>query len=301
MLFTNKNLSALLLFSHFYHPRAASCPVLTCRLPSGPAAARVRPIHSAMMDFAVSAAILLVLSRAPSVVTCRHSASCRASSSKKASSLTPFFFLLSLLLSLLCVFTPLSSSSSSFALAAAAQADNDDAAPPGLVHRIGGRFVLDGSTFLVAGANCYYLAYSNAAEDGSFEHEWVEEVLDEAQSLSLNVLRVWAFQDQWWERDRALQPAPGVYNERFLIGLDKLIVYASERGIKLLLCLTNYWEDYGEDEKRSTGRRRRKADARFFFLFLHTHSCFLFLFFFFFLFPVVVASHKPLWDLPPVC
>ena len=207
------------------------------------------------MHSAVSATILLlVLSRAPSLVPGRDSRTrtCR-SSSKVSSSLTLVFFLLSL--PLLCVFTPSSSSSCFFA--AAAQADSDDTAHPGLVRRDGGRFVLDGSTFIVAGANCYYLAYSNAAEDGSFEHEWVEEVLEEAQSLSLNVLRVWAFQDQWWERDRALQPAPGVYNERFLVALDKLIVNASKRGIKLLLCLTNYWEDYGEDEEdRRTGARR---------------------------------------------
>ena len=118
----------------------------------------------------------------------------------------------------------------------------------GLVRRDRGRFALDdGSTFSVAGANCYYLAYSNAAEEGSYELEWVREVLDEAEGLSLNVLRVWAFQDQWWQRDRALQPAPGVYNERFLVALDKLIVAASNRNLRLLLCLTNYWEDYGEE------------------------------------------------------
>ena len=70
-------------------------------------------------------------------------------------------------------------------------------------------------------------------------------MLDEAQSLKLNVIRVWAFQDEWWERERALQPAPGVYNERFLVALDKLIIEASRRGLRLLLCLTNYWEDYG--------------------------------------------------------
>ena len=48
---------------------------------------------------------------------------------------------------------------------------------------------------------------------GVYEHAWVEEVLDEASSLGLNVLRLWAFQDQWWEGERALQPAPGTYND----------------------------------------------------------------------------------------
>ena len=103
----------------------------------------------------------------------------------------------------------------------------------------------DGSTFHVAGANCYYLAYSSGAESGSYEHDWVAEVLREATSLKLNVLRVWAFQDQWWQKDRALQTSPVEYNEKFLVGLDTLISQAAELGIRLLLCLTNYWEDYG--------------------------------------------------------
>jgi hypothetical protein len=83
--------------------------------------------------------------------------------------------------------------------------------PAGIITTDGGRFVdpSDGSTFHVAGANCYYLAYSSGAESGSYEHDWVAEVLREATSLKLNVLRVWAFQDQWWQKDRALQTSPG--------------------------------------------------------------------------------------------
>lgn len=126
-------------------------------------------------------------------------------------------------------------------------AQGPHAPPRGVIAAEGGRFVdpTDGSTFRVAGANCYYLAYSSGADEGSYEHAWVEEVLDEASSLGLNVLRLWAFQDQWWEGERALQPAPGTYNERFLVALDGLIARAAARGIRLLLCLTNYWEDYG--------------------------------------------------------
>ena len=83
--------------------------------------------------------------------------------------------------------------------------------PAGIIATDGGRFVdpSDGSTFHVAGANCYYLAYSSGAESGSYEHDWVVEVLREATSLKLNVLSVWAFQDQWWQKDRALQTPPG--------------------------------------------------------------------------------------------
>jgi hypothetical protein len=118
---------------------------------------------------------------------------------------------------------------------------------PGIIAAEGGRFVdpSDGSTFHVAGANCYYLVYSSGADEGSYEHDWVEEILDTSQQLNLNVLRVWTFQDQWWEKERALQTSPGEYNERFLVALDTLIARASARGLRLLLCLSNYWEDYG--------------------------------------------------------
>jgi hypothetical protein len=43
------------------------------------------------------------------------------------------------------------------------------------------------------------------------------------------------------EGERALQPSPGVYNERFLVAMDNLLVQAGMRGIRILLCFTNYW------------------------------------------------------------
>ena len=135
---------------------------------------------------------------------------------------------------------------------------------PGIIAAEGGRFVdpSDGSTFHVAGANCYYLVYSSGADEGSYEHAWVEEVLETSQQLNLNVLRVWTFQDQWWEKERALQTSPGEYNERFLVALDTLLVRASARGIRLLLCLSNYWEDYGARETFFLFRRRRRRRRR---------------------------------------
>ena len=80
----------------------------------------------------------------------------------------------------------------------------------GLVAADRGRFVLeDGSTFRVAGTNCYYLAYSSGAEDGSYEHAWVDEVLDEAQALKLNVVRVWSSTTSGGSARGACRPRPG--------------------------------------------------------------------------------------------
>ena len=106
----------------------------------------------------------------------------------------------------------------------------------------------DGSTFTVVGARTATTSRTPAARRKAHEHTWVTQVLDEAESLGLNVIRVWAFQDQWWEGERALQPGPEVYNERFLVALDGLLAQASSRGLRLLLCMTNYWEDYGAND-----------------------------------------------------
>ena len=117
----------------------------------------------------------------------------------------------------------------------------------GIITRDGGRFTTaDGSSpFCVVGANCYYLVYFSTDIAGSKEQEQVTEVLDISAALGLNVIRTWAFNEQWGGAQREMQTSPGVYNERFLLALDAVIVEASKRGLRLLLCLTNYWEDYG--------------------------------------------------------
>ena len=66
---------------------------------------------------------------------------------------------------------------------------------------------------------------------------------DAAQSLGLNVVRTWAFCDG--PRQGALQPTPGVLDERVAVALDGVLMQASERGLRLILVLTNHWSDYG--------------------------------------------------------
>lgn len=68
--------------------------------------------------------------------------------------------------------------------------------------------------------------------------------LDAAAALKIGVIRSWAFIDgasQW----NAVQPAAGVFNENVLKALDWLLVACRERGLKLMLCLNNYWHDFG--------------------------------------------------------
>jgi len=133
------------------------------------------------------------------------------------------------------------------ALLDTAAGENDCASsqnfPPGFVHRNGTNFVLDNQLFHVVGANQYYLMLTALTD-------WkaVESVLDEAQSLGLNVLRTWAFAERQ-DGDPPTKPAltlqPGVYDESTFRALDRVIAAASTRGLRLLLALGNHWDAFG--------------------------------------------------------
>ena len=73
---------------------------------------------------------------------------------------------LSLACLLLALFVPVREVSATRAFGSPAPV----ASAPGIIAAEGGRFVdpSDGSTFHVAGANCYYLVYSSGADEGSY-------------------------------------------------------------------------------------------------------------------------------------
>ncbi|KIZ00565.1 Mannan endo-1,4-beta-mannosidase 1 [Monoraphidium neglectum] len=69
------------------------------------------------------------------------------------------------------------------------------------------------------------------------------ETLDACQRLGFSVIRTWAFNDGGgWN---ALQTAPGVYDENVFRGLDWVIAQCAARGLRLMLTLSNFWEDFG--------------------------------------------------------
>lgn len=72
----------------------------------------------------------------------------------------------------------------------------------------------------------------------------VEATLDAAAALGLRVLRMWAFSDGP-DQYMSLQPRPGQHVEAVLQGLDWLLAAARARGLRLMLCLTNNWHDFG--------------------------------------------------------
>ncbi|GBF97528.1 mannan endo-1,4-beta-mannosidase-like [Raphidocelis subcapitata] len=106
------------------------------------------------------------------------------------------------------------------------------------------------------GVNCYYLMM-RAASEGT--REMAEETLDQIARLGFSVIRIWAFNDgAGWN---ALQTKPGVYDQNVFKGLDWVVAESAKRGLRLMMTLTNFWEDYGGFPQYVRWSRRLAADA----------------------------------------
>ncbi len=125
------------------------------------------------------------------------------------------------------------------AVAAATSTPTRASPPPSraaFVKRRGAHLELDGRRFRVAGVNCYFLHYRSEAA--------VDEVLDDAQRMGLDVIRCWGFLDGPSDHG-ALHPKPGVVDEEGLGRIDRLLVAAEARGLRLIVTLVNNWDDFG--------------------------------------------------------
>jgi len=110
-----------------------------------------------------------------------------------------------------------------------------------------GDFVLNGEVFRFAGTNAYYLPNYE-----KIDPDLVDRTLNAFQETGIRVVRMWAFYDGFdcgYSRtdpsENVIQTAPGVYNERALQDLDRVIAKGSERGIYFILPLLNYWDELG--------------------------------------------------------
>jgi mannan endo-1,4-beta-mannosidase len=140
------------------------------------------------------------------------------------------------------------------AVAAAAPAHHPSGSSAGFVTRHGSDLKLDGRTFRFAGTNNYYLMYKSRL--------MVDDVFADAKAAGFNTLRTWGFLDignqdgsnsvrgiqegtyfQYWD-PATRHPA---YNDG-PTGLEKLdyVLYAARQaGIRLVIPLTNNWNDFG--------------------------------------------------------
>lgn len=117
----------------------------------------------------------------------------------------------------------------------------------GFVHIQNGAFAVDGSEFLFAGTNAYYLPNYN-----KINPEVVESSFNTFKAAGITVVRMWAFYDGYDcgysaidAGENVIQTSPGIYNEEALRDLDFVIAKGKKQNIKFILPFINYWDELG--------------------------------------------------------
>lgn len=128
----------------------------------------------------------------------------------------------------------------------------EDTTSDGFVTVEDGRFMLDGEPYKYVGANFWYGTILASEGQGGDRARLARE-LDTLDSLGLRNLRILVGAEGRSglpsHIEPVLQPAPGVYNDTLLAGLDYLLCELEKRRMKAVLYLGNAWEwsgGYGE-------------------------------------------------------
>ena len=108
-----------------------------------------------------------------------------------------------------------------------------------------GQFYRNGKSYTFIGTNYWYGAILGSKGRGGNRARLNRE-LDEMKRLGINNLRILVGSDgeegPKWKVTPVLQPAPGVYNDTILDGLDYLMQQLQRRGMVAVLYLNNSWE-----------------------------------------------------------
>ncbi|ESQ48947.1 hypothetical protein EUTSA_v10020842mg [Eutrema salsugineum] len=115
----------------------------------------------------------------------------------------------------------------------------ESASSDAFVSRKGLQFILNGKPFYANGFNAYWLTYEATDPATRFK---VTFALQNATIHGLTIARTWGFHDGGY---RALQTAPGSYNELAFQGLDFAIAEAKRLGIKMIITFVNNYSDFG--------------------------------------------------------
>lgn len=107
----------------------------------------------------------------------------------------------------------------------------------------GTRFVLNHHPFYFVGANVGVL-------HGRPQREAMERTLDAVRADGLRVIRIWAVGERpadapAWARDFAFRIGEEGWIESSFEQLDRVLVAARERGLRVIVVLANRWRDYG--------------------------------------------------------
>ncbi|KFK38477.1 hypothetical protein AALP_AA3G118100 [Arabis alpina] len=109
----------------------------------------------------------------------------------------------------------------------------------GFVSRKGVQFILNGKPFHANGFNAYWLMYEATDPATRFK---ITYAFQNATMHGLTIARTWGFHDGGY---RALQIAPGIYDELTFKGLDFAIAEAKRLGIKMIITFVNNYSDFG--------------------------------------------------------
>ena len=120
----------------------------------------------------------------------------------------------------------------------------------GFVRASGMRFTVDGRPFRFVGANVAIMYRDD-------DRARMPETLRRAAHVGIKVVRVWAsgeggpndvkpiadFND--WPRQHSFRLKPGEWNENEFVFLDQVLAEAARNGLRVQLCLGNWWRDTG--------------------------------------------------------
>ncbi len=116
----------------------------------------------------------------------------------------------------------------------------------GFVYAEGDKFMLDGKPFYFSGANVYdFFTYGSSSGDIETQFMDKDRIDTHMRRLYVNgvrVVRLWGFSHEDWH---GFEPQKGVYSEGQFSLFDYVVKSAEANGIKLIVALENYWNDYG--------------------------------------------------------
>lgn len=107
-----------------------------------------------------------------------------------------------------------------------------------------GRFYDGDEVYAFVGVNFWY-GMNLASQGPGGDRARLDRELDSLESLGVQNLRILGSTEgpasEPWRVTPPLQVAPGEYDEAVLDGLDYLISAAGRRGLRVVVCLNNYW------------------------------------------------------------
>lgn len=113
------------------------------------------------------------------------------------------------------------------------------------VERDGQQLVLCGQPYFYCGVNYWYGPGLASSGPGGDRARLLRE-LDTLVSLGITNLRIMAGSEgpdtEPWRMVPSLQPESGVYNTDVLDGLDFFLKVMRDRGLRAVMCLTNFWQ-----------------------------------------------------------